>query len=138
LEQVTQLTGKVPRAATVDRGYRGSNKIGDTQIQIPNPAKDKNLSRYQQGKKRKACRRRAAIEPTIGHLKADHRLSRNFYHKIFGDNINVMLAAADYNFKRMINIWGKDIFGLILNFYYCLQNIINTKNTYTQKVKIAF
>lgn len=138
LEQVTQLTGKAPRTAIVDRGYRGNNKIGDTQIQIPNPAKDKNLSRYQRGKKRKACRRRAAIEPTIGHLKADHRLSRNFYHKIFGDNINVMLAAAAYNFKRMINIWSKDIFGLILNFYYYLQNSLNQKAIYNQKLKIAF
>ena len=47
---------------------------------------------------------RAAIEPKIGHLKADHRLSRNFYKGIKGDTINVMLAAAAMNFKRMMNI----------------------------------
>jgi transposase, IS5 family len=46
-----------------------------------------------------------AIEPKIGHLKQDHRLSRNFYKGIKGDNINVMLAAAGMNFKRMINKW---------------------------------
>ena len=34
-------------------------------------------NRYQQDKKRKLCKRRAAIEPIIGHLKSDFRLSRN-------------------------------------------------------------
>ena len=33
-------------------------------------------------------------------LKADHRLSRNFYKGVNGDTINVLLAAAAYNFKR--------------------------------------
>ncbi|MCA6428463.1 MAG: hypothetical protein IM613_03430, partial [Cytophagales bacterium] len=35
----------------------------------------------------------------------DHRLGRNFYKGIKGDNINVMLAAAGMHFKRMINKW---------------------------------
>src|SRR5690606_25149706 len=118
LEQVTQLTGQPPRTVTADRGYRGYKKIGNTEIKIPNPSKDKCLSRYKQNKKRKACRRRAVIEPVIGHLKTDHRLSRNFYHKIFGDNINVMLAATAYNFRRMMNIWKTDIFCFILNPYF--------------------
>jgi IS5 family transposase len=33
-------------------------------------------NRYQQDKKRKLCKRRAAIDPIIGHLKSDFRLSR--------------------------------------------------------------
>ena len=45
-------------------------------------------------------RKRAGIEPVIGHCKSDHRLSRNFYKGLFGDSINVMLAAAAFNFKR--------------------------------------
>jgi len=43
--------------------------------------------------------KRAGIEPTIGHLKTDYRLGRNFYKRLLGDTINVMLAAAAYNFK---------------------------------------
>ena len=58
-----------------------------------------------QRKQKKYFRKRAGIEPVIGHLKADHRLSRNFYKGIFGDNINVMLAATGFNFKRMMNKW---------------------------------
>jgi ribosomal protein L32 len=61
------------------------------------------LNSYQQRKRRKAHKRRAAIEPITGHLKQDHRFSRNFYKGDFGDAINVMLAAAAFNFKRMMN-----------------------------------
>ncbi|MEB0261564.1 MULTISPECIES: transposase [unclassified Mucilaginibacter] len=57
---------------------------------------------------------RAAIEPKNGHLKADHRLSRNFYIGIKGDNINVMLAAAAMNFKRMMNLWKNHLFALFM------------------------
>lgn len=109
LQQVIKLIGKAPRTATVDRGYRGHTQIGDTLIQIPKPFNDKKQSKYRQQKLKKSFKRRAAIEPVIGHLKADNRLSRNFYKGIFGDNINVMLSAAAFNFKRMINIW-KQIF----------------------------
>ena len=52
----------------------------------------------------KADCKRAGIEPTIGNLKADHRLSRNFYKGVKGDAINVLLAAAAYNFKRAMRV----------------------------------
>src|SRR5690606_98862 len=83
-------------------------KIGDTVIQIPKHFSDKTQTKYRQQKQKKAFKRRAAIEPVIGHLKSDHRLSRNFYHKIFGDNINVLLSAAAFNFKRMMNKWKEN------------------------------
>jgi IS5 family transposase len=42
-------------------------------------------------------RRRAAVEPVIGHLKAEHRMSRNYLKGPEGDRINAVLAAAGYN-----------------------------------------
>ena len=88
----------------VDRGYRGVKEVLGTTIVIPDkPGKER--SAYEKQKLRSGFKRRAAIEPKIGHLKQDHRLSRNFYRGIMGDNINVMLAAAGMNFKRMINKW---------------------------------
>jgi IS5 family transposase len=90
----------------VDRGYRGVTKVLGTNIITPKvKASD---TAYQKQKLRKGFRRRAAIEPRIGHLKTDHRLSRNFYKGLFGDNINVMLAAAAMNFKRMMNKWKEN------------------------------
>ena len=50
------------------------------------------------------CFKRAGIEPTIGYLKSDYRLSRNFYKGVKGDAINIMLAAAAYNFKRAMRV----------------------------------
>jgi IS5 family transposase len=105
LEQTERLVGKAPKKAAVDRGYRGRNQIGETQILLPKPFNDKTQTKYQQNKLKEAHKKRAAIEPVIGHLKTDHRLGRNFYKGIVGDNINIMLAAAGFNFKRMMNKW---------------------------------
>ncbi|VVM17742.1 hypothetical protein BSPWISOXPB_1187 [uncultured Gammaproteobacteria bacterium] len=49
--------------------------------------------------KRKLCKRRAAIEPIIGHLK-DFRLSRNLLKGQVGDEINVLMAACAWNLKN--------------------------------------
>jgi transposase, IS5 family len=43
-------------------------------------------------------RRRAAVEPVIGHLKAEHRMDRNNLKGREGDRINAILAAPGYNF----------------------------------------
>jgi IS5 family transposase len=59
---------------------------------------------YQRKKKHKLFCARAGIEPTIGHLKTDYRLGKNFYKGLLGDAINVMLAAAAYNFKRAMRV----------------------------------
>lgn len=103
VDQVEKLTGKLPDKIAGDRGYRGKKKVKGVEVIIPSAGK-KSDTRYQKEKQRKIFRKRAGIEPTIGHLKSDFRLSRNFYKGVVGDNINVMLAAAAYNFKRMMKI----------------------------------
>jgi hypothetical protein len=55
------------------------------------------VNRYQQDKKRKLCKRRAAIVPIIGHLKSDFRLSRNLLKGQVGDEINVLMEARAMN-----------------------------------------
>jgi IS5 family transposase len=47
-------------------------------------------------------KRRAAVEPVIGHLKGDHRMGRNYLAHASGDAVNAVLAAAGYNFRRLI------------------------------------
>ncbi len=101
LQQTQKLTGKTPKTATVDRGYRGKQMVGTTQINIPKPPLKKDTT-YQRRKKRKQHRRRAAIEPIISHLKADHRVARNFLKGQSGDSINFMMAAAGFNFKKLM------------------------------------
>lgn len=106
LEQQQRLTGYVLKNNFVDRGYRGVRQVLGTNILTPQNYS--HLNNYQKQKLRKGFRRRAAIEPVIGHLKSDYRLSINFYKGVFGDTINVMLAAAAMNFKRMMNKWKKN------------------------------
>ena len=48
-------------------------------------------------------KRRAAIEPTIGHLKSEHRLERNQLRGSIGDAINAILSAAAMNFGKLVS-----------------------------------
>ena len=99
LEQHKRLTGVTAKNIYLDRGYRGQKQIDGTAIHTPKP--DKNIT----ATKRKRHKRRAAIEPVIGHLKSDYRMRRNFLKGVTGDEINVLLCAAAMNFKRVINLW---------------------------------
>lgn len=134
LKQVAQLTGKYPKTATADRGYKGKNLIETTHIIRPSNPLKKDTD-YQKRKKKKHCKRRAAIEPIIGHLKADHRVARNFLKGTLGDEINFMMAAAAFNFKK----WMDNLTEKLLALYYAIvknmnpQVIKNIANNYIIK-----
>ena len=51
---------------------------------------------------KREMRRRSAVEPVIGHLKAEHRMDRNYLAHRAGDAANAVLAAAGYNFRLLI------------------------------------
>lgn len=130
LEQYERLTGKQPKEAYVDRGYKGLKQYKQTSIHVPRP--DKNITKQQ----RKKHSKRAAIEPIIGHLKQNYRLCRNYLKGILGDNMNVILAAAAMNFKRRMNLWRTEAIRrwlLILN--YCFDVYWNT---FVQNKKMTF
>ena len=127
LEQQQRLTDHKLKEVFVDRGYRGRKEVLGTVIHTPKTFSNK-LTGYRKNQLKEGFSNRAGIEPKIGHLKADHRLSRNFYKGIKGDNINVMLAAAAMNFKRMMNIWKNNLLALFK--YLCkvlFQTSISTK-----------
>ena len=66
LYQHEKLSRKRAKSATVDRGYRGKTRIGETMISIPRPFNNKKSSQYQHNKLRKGFKRRAAIESEPG------------------------------------------------------------------------
>lgn len=99
LEQYERLNGEQPKQVFVDRGYRGIQEYKTAKIKIPKP--NKNITKQVV----KGHIKRAAIEPVIGHLKRNYRMGRNYLKGIFGDNVNVIYAAAAMNFKRRINLW---------------------------------
>lgn len=101
LESAHEHRDKPVNLAVVDRGYRGARKYIPDEIQVllPSPPLKRDTF-YQRQKKRILCRRRAAIEPIIGHLKHDYRLSRNWLKGSHGDAINLHMAACAWNLKK--------------------------------------
>ena len=102
LDHVTEVRGVRPETGITDSGYRGKKKIGTTKIINPDNLKKKKLSKYERQKIRHQLKRRAGIEPLIGHLKSDYRLSRNYLKGVCGDVINVMLSASAWNLNKLI------------------------------------
>jgi IS5 family transposase len=105
LEQCWSITETCPSVAICDRGYRGLKQVGDTDILIPGRPKKKD-TQYQRRKARERFRRRAGIEPVIGHLKHDHRMARSYLKGAVGDAINLFMAAAAFNFRKLMRKLG--------------------------------
>ena len=105
--------------AVCDRGYRGKKEVLGTKISLPGTV-CKRDSEYQKEKKRKMFRRRAAIEPIIGHLKSDHRLSRNYLKGFVGDEINLLMAATAFNLKKWMNNYLQMLLALFLAILFML------------------
>jgi transposase, IS5 family len=62
---------------------------------------------------RREMKRRAAVEPVIGHLKAEHRMDRNNLKGREGDRINAVLAAAGYNFGLLLR-WLAELLRVLI------------------------
>lgn len=103
IRQIQENTGRLPELAACDRGYRGVSQVMGVRIVIPGTPKKSDSYRQKKKKHRLFCNR-AAIEPTIGHIKSDYRMWRNFLKGMLGDSINAMLAAAAFNFKRAVRL----------------------------------
>ena len=104
---IEKLTGATINRTIADAGYRGHNAPRPFQV-------------YTTGQKRgvtpaikRIFRRRAAVEPVIGHLKDGHRMGRNHLAHSTGDAINAVLAAAGYNFRLLVR-WLAALLRLIL------------------------
>jgi len=108
LDQMQTNLRHTPEELIYDRGGKGQKQIGDTTISTPDNKPLKTDTQYQRRKKRKKFRRRAAIEPVIGHLKTDFRMGQNYLHGTSSPQINAFLAAAGWNLKKMMNKLSKE------------------------------
>lgn len=96
ISQTERLTGVKLQDVMCDQGYRGHRYNGDANVHVVRyiPRKAKRVLQ-------RLLRRRTAIQPSIGHMKSDHRLERNQLTGKEGDRINAVLAAAGYNFPKL-------------------------------------
>src|SRR5262249_25292444 len=93
------LVGNVLERVIADAGYRGHNAPPEHRFKVYTAGQRRRIT----AQIKREFKRRAAIEPVIGHLKDDHRLGRNYLAHAGGDAVNVVLAAAGYNFRRLID-----------------------------------
>lgn len=111
LQQTRAITERQPDKAIVDRGYRGRKAVDGTEVLVPGRPKP-GQSKRESAKMRARCRRRAAIEPVISHLKHQYRLVRCFLKGFVGDQVSLLLAAAAWNLKKWLR--GAALFWLQL------------------------
>jgi transposase, IS5 family len=100
LEQTRNLCqdiGVGPKTAVVDLGYRGVD-ADNPGVQIIHRGKFKSLTAVQ----RRWLRRRQAIEPAIGHTKADHRMDRCWLPGASGDALHALSCALGYNIRWLM------------------------------------
>jgi len=91
-----KLTGVETRRIHVDKGYRGHKHPHKFRVWISGQVRRVTAAI------RREMKRRAAVEPVIGHVKAEHRMDRNYFKGREGDRINAILAAVGYNFGRLL------------------------------------
>jgi IS5 family transposase len=112
LDQATSVSGVEPQRIYVDKGYRGHNYTGAGEVMIAGRRRGLTVTM------RRELRRRSAIEATIGHMKTDGRLDRNFLLGQAGDAINALLAAAGHNLRLVLAalaLWLAFILAAIAN-----------------------
>ena len=104
IDNVRDNIGKTPSDAYADRGYRGAReKNKDIKVHLPETPSD-DATEEEKENARKNFGRRSAIEPVIGHLKSDFRLKRTYLKGKVGDQINLSLSCAAFNFTKFIRI----------------------------------
>ena len=106
---IEQLVGNTIERLHADAGYRGHNAPPEYKFKIYTSKQKRRVT----PQIKREMRRRSAIEPVIGHLKNEHRMDRNFLAGRHGDVNNAILAAAGYNFRRLLR-WLNILLRLIL------------------------
>lgn len=96
LEQAAILSDVDPEMVFVDRGYKG---VEVDHVQIWRSGQKRGVTRGLKA----MIRRRSAIEPTIGHMKSDGKLDRNWLKGALGDALNAVLCGAGHNLRLIIN-----------------------------------
>ena len=107
IDQTQKLTGREIERAYVDKGYRGHDTENPRRVFISGQ------KRGVFGVIKRELRRRSAIEPVIGHLKAEGHLGRCYLKGRTGDAANAILSAVGYNFRRIL-AWLRILLRLFL------------------------
>lgn len=104
IPHVQGLIGNEIRRIIADKGYRGHSAPAPHNMRVYVSEQRRGVTKAI----KRELRRRAAVEPVIGHLKSDHRMHRNYLIGAHGDAANAVLAAIGYNFRRLL-AWLREL-----------------------------
>jgi IS5 family transposase len=107
IEDTERLTGREIERAYVDKGYRGHDAPNPHRVFISGQKRDVF------GAIKRELRRRSAIEPVIGHMKAEGHLGRCYLKGTAGDAANAILTAIGHHL-RLVLAWLSILLCLIL------------------------
>ena len=113
MKQVESLLANHVSEVYVDMGYRGHDYDGAVTVHV-----DKRRRGRTSEARWRWMKRRAAVEPSIGHLKNEHRLERNRLKDTAGNEINAILAAAAMNFQKLFRAFWRI-------YLFCLMDVCN-------------
>src|ERR1700676_4364477 len=94
--ETQKLTGCEIERGHVDKGHRGHDTENPRRVFISGQ------KRGVFGAIKRELRRRSAIEPIIGHMKAEGHLGRCYLKGRAGDAANAVLSAVGHNFRRIL------------------------------------
>ena len=95
LEQASIVGDCCIETAVVDKGYRGIDVPG---VRILRSGQKRGVTRELKA----MIKRRSAIEPTIGHMKTDGKLDRNWLKGALGDALHAVLCGAGHNIRLLL------------------------------------
>ena len=105
LPDIEALTGAGISRVLADAGYKGHNAPLAHKFKVFTTGQKRGVT----PQIKRQMKRRAAVEPVIGHIKNEHRMNRCWLAHSQGDATNAILAAAGYNFslilKRIKALW---------------------------------
>lgn len=110
LPEMEKQIGATIKRVVADRGYHGHNAPPTHRFKVFISGQKRRVTKSI----KRELKRRSAVEPVIGHLKAEHRMGRNHLTHTLGNAINAVLAAAGYNFRRLI-AWLRLLCAFILS-----------------------
>jgi IS5 family transposase len=121
-EQIEQSTimlediGVKPKQVVVDLGYRGKEvDAANPGVQIIHRGRYKTMGKHE----RQLLKRRQAVEPAMGHLKADYRMSRCWLTGATGDALHALCCAVGYNLRWLMRaVVRLGLKGLLLCLYW--------------------
>jgi IS5 family transposase len=122
LDEVRDTIGRSPLRVAVDQGYKGHRLTGHPHTAVFITGQKRGVT----DKIKRWLKRRAVVEPIIGHAKNDGLLGRNWLKGRAGDRSNTLLAAAGFNLRQLLRFLSSCNYFLRAFFHALSANLLHS------------